>query len=197
MADYSDLSEELWIHISSHMSTKEWAKASGACKALWQVQPECIRARVPRDISTTDALTWLINHWDYASSVDFSKVYEGGDVIFRVALATRASSKGVQKVLRVWASRSAPEMFSSHRILGSLLERANRLTCLKFSAKSDPACLNMSHLTCLKHLILDISVYKSGLQWTLQHLPCLETLHMGMCNSYRIWSVALTSSCSP
>lgn len=186
MADYTDLSEELWIHISSLMSTKEWAKASGACTALWQLQPECIKARVPLKTSTADALTWLIKHWDDATSIDFSKVYEGGDVIFRVALATRASSSGVQKVLRVWASRSAPEMLSSDRILGSLLERATRLTCLKFSAKSDPACLNMAHLTRLKHLVLDICTFKSGLQWALQQLPCLETLHMGICHSFSL-----------
>ena len=30
--DYPHLTEEIWQNISSHLSTREWAKAAGTCK---------------------------------------------------------------------------------------------------------------------------------------------------------------------
>ncbi|CAL8462078.1 g1609 [Coccomyxa elongata] len=46
-AAFPHLPEEIWLHIASLMSTKEWAGASGACRALHRLQLEHI------DIVTT------------------------------------------------------------------------------------------------------------------------------------------------
>ncbi|EIE20673.1 hypothetical protein COCSUDRAFT_43619 [Coccomyxa subellipsoidea C-169] len=62
------LPEELWQQISSLMTTKEWTMASGACKALQNLQPK--QLKVDNYGSSVSALTWLTKHWREAESIE-------------------------------------------------------------------------------------------------------------------------------
>ena len=34
--------EDIWMKIFKHLSTRQWATAAGTCKASWNVQPACV-----------------------------------------------------------------------------------------------------------------------------------------------------------
>ncbi|BDA43027.1 hypothetical protein COCOBI_04-0370 [Coccomyxa sp. Obi] len=57
---------EVWKEVANHMSTRQWAKVSGTCRAMSQVQPrriECLAARQQTPEHLLDMLQWCINHW--------------------------------------------------------------------------------------------------------------------------------------
>ena len=57
---------EVWKEVAGHMSTHQWAKVSGTCRAMFQVQPRTIRCaarckQTPEQV--LKMLQWCIKHW--------------------------------------------------------------------------------------------------------------------------------------
>ncbi|BDA43856.1 hypothetical protein COCOBI_05-0360 [Coccomyxa sp. Obi] len=60
---------ELWHRIASHLSTKEWARASGTCRQLRQLQQEHLNIRARSADGSISALLWLAKQLPGAESV--------------------------------------------------------------------------------------------------------------------------------
>lgn len=173
---FPHLPEELWRIISHHMSTKDWARASGTCAALQKLQLKRIDCSVAHNRLTEDAVVWLVKHWADVSFADFCKLSASGNAVLQITVATNATCDGMQKVATIWETRSPDPGTLSCAGMCSLLERMEDVTCLKLSSGVDPPFVQMAHL---KHLILDIGKFRSGWHRAVQQLHCLETLHIG------------------
>ncbi|BDA45927.1 hypothetical protein COCOBI_08-0190 [Coccomyxa sp. Obi] len=57
---FPHLPEEIWLRISSMLSTREWAGASGTCRALQQMQLEGIDIVTSCTELDYSALKWLM-----------------------------------------------------------------------------------------------------------------------------------------
>ncbi len=57
---------EVWKEVAGHMGTHQWARASGTCRVMSQVQPrriECLPAWRQTPEHLLDMVQWCINHW--------------------------------------------------------------------------------------------------------------------------------------
>ena len=68
---FPHLPEHLWEHVFSFLKLKEWAAASGACRAFNLLQPEKIDAYIstnPYEKSVN--LSWVAAHWRRARTIN-------------------------------------------------------------------------------------------------------------------------------
>ena len=63
---------EVWKEVADHMSTPEWARASGTCQAMFQVQPSRILCQEGWNHTPEQLLRmaqWCRNHWREAEKI--------------------------------------------------------------------------------------------------------------------------------
>lgn len=173
------------------MSTKKWAKASGACRALHRLQLEHI------DIVTTygaevdsSALKWLMRRMSSAKSVVLRTwPTDGGarvDTFQQIALAFQTHLNPTVlpclAVLRAKADHSMPRCGEVHyrvpREVRSILKQAVNLSMCELVCNKLPLLPDMASL---KHLDLSMKSFNMDserLSPMLQAMPCLQTLRL-------------------
>ncbi|BDA43026.1 hypothetical protein COCOBI_04-0360 [Coccomyxa sp. Obi] len=63
---------EVWKEVAGHMSTRLWARASGTCRTMSQVQPrvlECEAGWKQTPERLLDMVQWRMNHWGEAEKL--------------------------------------------------------------------------------------------------------------------------------
>ncbi len=199
---YPLLPEELWQQISSLMTTKEWTMASGACKALQNLQPK--QLKVDNYGSSVSALTWLTKHWREAESIgiDISSDVSSADPKSIPGSALECQALDLTHLRRFDLScgdgsgggdefeQPGPQWLPW---LSAILQRAQGLNILHLTAdfRVDMPCMSR-----LKHLILKPVSSQLQMQYDLQamvdNLPVLETLYVG--EKAHAWNVVMPKS---
>ncbi len=168
------------------MTTKEWAAASGACTALWQLQPHQINCTLAKNGETASALQWLTKHWGRAKSVKFD-IHKGQHVrenplkLTHQALGSRSAD--LSHVRQLCFTCKAPFEWNLGKFsyvhsnwrswVLWLLEQAKSLTVLNLSV---PFEVKLGASATLKHLIFDATTTKHPDFSKLGHL---ETAWLG------------------
>ena len=107
------LPEEAWLKIASHLSLKEWAKAAGTCKQLWNLQLDIIGLsdfQLPpqKGAYQQNALEFRIQHHDVPASVLYAIALIPHTTSFLFAVLA-ATNFAVQ-----WWKRATAIRFSLH-----------------------------------------------------------------------------------
>ena len=199
---YPLLPEELWQQISSLMTTKEWTMASGACKALQNLQPK--QLKVDNYGSSVSALTWLTKHWREADSIeiDIPPDASSADPTIIPGSALECQAPDLTQMRRFdltcgddsgggdESEQPGPQWLPW---LSAILQRAQGLIILHLTAdfRVDMPCMSR-----LKHLILKPVSSQLQMQYDLQamvgNLPVLQTLYVG--EKAHAWNVVMPKS---
>lgn len=189
-AAFPHLPEEIWLRIANLLSTKEWAGASGAFRALQQLQPERINTAATSQGVSAGALKWLMRRMGSAKSVDIDgwplDCGERVDCIQQIALAFRAHlNPTVLPCLAVLRARADRTMltycgvqYMEPREIRSMLKQAVNLSMFELVCCRTPLLPDMASL---KHLTLSVKSFhldSERLSPMLKAMPCLQTLQL-------------------
>ncbi|BDA47179.1 hypothetical protein COCOBI_10-0240 [Coccomyxa sp. Obi] len=135
---YPHLPEELWLRIANFLCTRDWVRASGACKALQQMQVERITLHLRKTSATPPAMLWMASRLQ--------------------AVGASAQPLPLSTVLSVKMGRPYKvigEMENSNvgKHLLEILQKAINLSRLNVVCKAVPA---LPQMTSLKHLSLQV-----------------------------------------
>lgn len=187
--------EELWLHIASLLSTEEWARASGTCKALQKLQVErvSIKSNLWNGPAATSALLWVARHlhgaksivvngWPVRSAVskeDFNAIC----CAMQPSLKASAQPLSLLTVLSVRSGR--PQQVRGKvtdpnvgTYLLEILQKAINLSCFNIVCKKVPGLPQMASLKHLSLRVEDTVLSAKRVSEVLLGMPSLETLQL-------------------
>lgn len=162
---------ELWQRILTFLSTKEWAKASGTCRAFRGIQLDVIDL----DVKSHNALGWAGKQWHACSKLSLN-LKAGFDCAY---LPPEVAALGDLAVLRVFHSGVLGNSEAFPMWLGSLLSNCRALQALVLS--SVQALPFLPPLLHLRHLVLTLVDFGHSLLSSLGMLHGLVSLSLEAC----------------
>ncbi|BDA45935.1 hypothetical protein COCOBI_08-0270 [Coccomyxa sp. Obi] len=189
---FPHLPEEIWLRIASLLSTKEWAGASGACRALQQLQLEHIDMAATSAQDYSSALDWLKRRMGSAKSAALDGWPVSNDAQAdcgqQINLAVQAQLNPTLlprlAVLRAkielpqGVPKYSEEFRKEPREFASILRQAVNLSMVELVCGSIPFLPEMASLKHLALSVEDPNMDSERLSPMLQAMPCFKTLQL-------------------